>query len=148
MGREIYVAILSCKMCTSPYTVWHFVEFESDIGSDRLAKSKPVLWPFDDFSQNEDLRVTFDCILMGQQKSSHAVAWVLGGSKQPSTVNNGPTTANCTDRTAPKKAPQRSTLQRLLEILLIYRQNPSSKACLGNLPPEPLKQSLFGEFFR
>ena len=74
MGREIYVAILSCKMCTSPYTVWHFVEFESNIGSDRLAKSKPVLKPFGDFSKNEDLRVTFDCILMGQQKSSHAVA--------------------------------------------------------------------------
>ena len=74
MGREIYVAILSCKMCTSPYTVRHFVEFESDIGSDRLAKSKPVLSPFDDFSQNEDLRVTFDCILMGQQKSGDTVA--------------------------------------------------------------------------
>ena len=57
------------------------MEFESDIGSDRLAKSKPVLKTFNDFSKNEDLRVTFDCILMGQQKSSHAVAWVLGGVK-------------------------------------------------------------------
>ena len=67
-------------MCTSPYTVWHFVEFESNIESDRLAKSKPVLKPFDDFStKNEDLRDTFDCILMGQQKSGHTVAWVFGG---------------------------------------------------------------------
>ena len=74
IGGTVCVAILSCKMCTSPYTVWHFVEFESNIGSDRLAKSKPVLRPFDDFSKNEDLRVTFDCILMGQQKSRHAVA--------------------------------------------------------------------------
>ena len=55
------------------------MEFESNIGSDRLAKCKPVLMPFDDFSKNEDVRVTFDCILMGQQTSSHTVALVLGG---------------------------------------------------------------------
>ena len=113
LGREIYVAILSCKMCTSPYTVWHFVDFESNIGSDRLAKSKPVLGRFDDFSKNEDLHVAFDCILMGRQKWRHTVAWVLGGSKQPSTVNNGPRTTDARDRTAPKEAPQRATLQRL-----------------------------------
>ena len=33
----------------SPYTVCHFVEFESDIGSDRLAESKLAPMPFDDF---------------------------------------------------------------------------------------------------